>query len=105
MVLIRRLLRAERRRENAGGGTLQRGAEIAVLGFCSLHGAVAAQRACAVVHGRNSVELALPALRSGAGTRFVGSAYHRVVPATHLHGSLRGARSAGFHGSRRCSSE
>ena len=56
-------------------------------------------------HGIYSVEFALFALHRGIGTRIVGSADHRAFSASHLHGSFRGARRIGFHGSRRCPPE
>jgi len=47
------------------------------------------------------VELALRALRCGAGARFIGSAYHRAVPCYNtLHGGFaeRGALDSMVHG-------
>src|SRR6266446_8998297 len=86
------LLQHQSRRQDAAGGTLQRGAEISVLGIFLERGGVACERPRSVVPGTHPVESPLLALHFRARSSRGGALHHWAVPDPHLHGRICGAR-------------
>src|SRR5260370_41900853 len=96
------LLQHESGRQDATGGTVQRGTKISFLGIFLEHRGTARERSRALVPGVHSVESALLAIYLHSRSSRCGAVHNWTVPDSPLHGRGCGARVAWLCPSRRC---